>query len=111
MNETINIVDILGVQVLSRSRGDILREMTSDGEHHILNFDGVTFVSRAFADELCEILKENSLLTISNTTGIVKRMIEVVAESRNHPRKRVVSDAKMLKFDTMESLSEFLSKM
>ncbi len=108
MNETIKIADILGPQVRSRVKGDTLREFAFDGKPHVLDMEGVTFISRSFADELCNILESNSLLKVSNASGIVKEMIDIVSKSRKHKRVRKNEDSEIYKFDNLESLSEFL---
>lgn len=62
-----------------------------------LDFDGVEFISRAFADEVYTIVKENrDNVVLRNLEGIVDSMMSGVSESRAHKRVRKTENAKVI---------------
>lgn len=110
MGKVIKISELIGTDVRSRSNAGIIQaELDGENGNISLDFSGVTFVSRSFADELCNILDNNSNVKLVNTIQIVKTMIDIVKEGRTKKRVRVVDNSEIKEFDTMESLSSFLA--
>lgn len=106
---TIKIAKLISTDIRSRYNGNILRAAI-DGEEDsiVLDFSGVTFISRSFADELCNVLNENKNVSIENMCDFVSTMYETVIKGRMS--KRVVNDnSKVLEFKDMESLSSYLN--
>ena len=110
MGKVIRISELIGTDVRSRSNAEIVQSAL-DGETGdiILDFSNVTFVSRSFADALCNIMDKASNVSISNTIQIVQSMIDTVKDGRSKKRVRIEDDSKIKEFDTMESLSSFLA--
>lgn len=110
MGKIVKIAELIGTDVRSRSNAGII-QAALDGERGpvVLDFSGVTFVSRSFADELCNILDELHNTQLSNTTQIVQSMIDAVKAGRSEKRVRIDDNTEIKEFDSFESLSSFLS--
>lgn len=110
MGKTIRISELIGTDVRSRSNAGIIQSAL-DGEKDCvaLDFAEVTFVSRSFADELCNILDNSNNVRLIHTCQMVQSMIDAVKEGRSQKRIRVEDHSEIKEFDTMESLSSFLA--
>lgn len=111
--EIIKISALISSDVRSRSNAEIIRSAI-DGisDKVILDFSGVSFVSRSFTDELCSIVEhcKNITIDMANMSEIVKTMIEAVKKGRKNRRVRIKDDSEIKEFDDMESLSKFLEE-
>lgn len=105
----IKIKDLISKDIRSRYNGNILRAAV-DGEEGqiVLDFSEVEFITRSFADELYNIVSEKDNLTIENMSDFVGTMYDTVRKGRQHGRRPVESNAQMLEFKDMKSLSEYL---
>ena len=108
MNEMIKLYDLFGTEIRSRSNADVLREKILDCNISIIDLSQITFISRSFADELCN-LSESDNIKIYNAKGIVKNMLSIVPESRKNKRIRKTDNAEMKEFSDFKSLSNFLA--
>lgn len=111
MEQTIRLKDIYSADLYTRSRASELRSCISDEADRVtLNFNGIGFMSRSFADEVCNIIDDmkEKTFTIIGQNEEVKAMMTKVREGRNRERKRGVGYARMFKFNDMKSLSEYL---
>lgn len=111
MKRIIKIVELIGSDIRSRKNADHIRNSIADFDGAVeLEFIGVEFISRAFADEVYTIVKENKdNVVLRNMEGSVGSMMSVVSESRTHKRIRKNENANMKEFSDMESLSAYLS--
>lgn len=84
MNTMFKIADLISTDIRSRANADIIRSAI-DGikENIVLDFSGVTFVSRSFTDELYNVMKENKNISLVNMSDFVKSMLEAVTKGRN----------------------------
>lgn len=111
MKQTIRLSDIYSADLFTRSKATelnaMLRQETGEVE---LDFDGISFMSRSFADELYNVVEnfKQCKFTYSNRNEEVTAMMEKVSEGRQRERKRGISHAKIYEFHDMESLSNFL---
>ena len=114
MKQTIRLQDIYSADLFTRSRASELRNcINDDADEVVLDFEGIGFMSRSFADEVCIIiddLKEKTI-TFMGQNNDVATMMTKVREGRSRERKRGVGNAKMYEFEDMESLSKFLLAM
>ena len=114
MTQTIKLQDIYSADLYTRSRASELRASISpDADQVTLDFEGIGFMSRSFADEVCNIiddLKDKTFAFIGQNSDVATMMTKV-REGRSRERKRGVGNAKMYEFKDMESLSEFLLAM
>ena len=111
MKQTIKLQDIFSTGLYSRSRAVDLRTHIMDNADEIeLNFEGINFMSRSFADEICNMIddmKEKKFM-FTNQIEEVFIMMTKVQESRSRERKRGIKHAKVYEFNDMESLSKYL---
>ena len=114
MNQTIRLLDIYSADLFIRSRASELRKCINDDADEVtLDFEGIGFMSRSFADEVCNIIDDLKDKTFSFTgqNDDVATMMTKVREGRSRERKRGIGNAKMYEFKDMESLSKFLLAM
>ena len=105
----IEIAKIISTDIRSRSNAEIIRAAI-DGisEKITLDFSSVTFISRSFTDELCNIIDSCEHLEITNTSDFVKSMIDTVSKSRKTKRVFTQDNSEIKEFNDMKSLSAFL---
>jgi GTP1/Obg family GTP-binding protein len=114
MKQTLKLKDIYAADLFSRSRvSELLQYINSNTDEIVLDFDGINFISRSFADELCNIMDDNNdkKFVFVGQIAEVQTMISRVQESRKQERKRGIMHPKMYSFNNMESLSSFLMSM
>lgn len=114
MKKLIKLTDIFSEDLYTRSRASELRSYISkDADTVTLDFEGVNFISRSFADELCNIIDDikDNAIALLNMNDEVSMMMTKVREGRNRERRHGISTAKMHKFNDIESLSDFLIAM
>ena len=111
MKQTIKLYDIYHADLFSRAKASILAEMISpEADTVILDFEGITFMSRSFTDELYNIV----ITYPEKTFGYIGRnddirvMMEKVAEGRTRERQLDIPPAQMLTFDSQNKLADFL---
>ena len=111
MKKIIKIAELIGSDIRSRQNADHIRNSIVNYDGVIeLDFNGVEFISRSFADEVYTIAKENNdNVELRNMEGIVGSMMSVVSDSRTHKRVRKTENANIKEFSDMESLSAYLS--
>jgi hypothetical protein len=114
MTQTIRLQDIYSADLYTRSRASELRaSINPDADQVTLDFEGIGFMSRSFADELCNIMDDQKTVRFQfvNRTTDIEAMMQKVSEGRSRERKRGVGSPKMYEFTDMEKLSEFLLAM
>lgn len=114
MKQTIKLNTIYSADLYTRSRASELRACIHEKATEVtLDFEGIEFMSRSFADEVCNIMDDNKHIKFEfiNRNADVEAMMNKVAEGRSQERKRGISNATIHKFEDMESLSEFLIAM
>ena len=114
MKQTIRLQDIYSADLYTRSRASELRTCINDKADEVtLDFEDIGFMSRSFADEVCNIIDDmnDKTFTLVNQNEDVSTMMTKVREGRSRERKRGVGNAKMYEFKDMESLEEFLIAM
>jgi anti-anti-sigma regulatory factor len=111
MKQIIKLYDIYHADLFSRAKASILAEMISpEADTVILDFEGITFMSRSFTDELYNIVITYPDKTFSYTgrNEDIRAMMEKVAEGRTRERQLGIPPAQMLSFDSQSKLAEFL---
>ena len=114
MKLTIQLNTIYSADLYTRSRASELRAcINEDATEVTLDFEGIGFMSRSFADEVCNIMDDNKniIFKFINRNADIEAMMNKVAEGRIQERKRGISNATIHKFEDMESLSAFLIAM
>jgi hypothetical protein len=110
MDKILKISKLISTDIRSRANAEIIRAVV-DGieENVILDFRGVTFVSRSFTDELYNVMCEHKNIELVNTSDFVKSMIDAVTQGRKQKRIFVEEKSEIREFDDMKSLSSFLA--
>lgn len=110
-NDILPIASLIGDDLRTRSffRRDIERLTIPCNHIATLDFNGVKFVSRSVADELCEILNEYPLMDIAGMTGDVKKMYDIVVKGRMSPRVYSDVNVEVVHLKTMKDMEEFFS--
>lgn len=111
MNNILPIASLIGDDLRTRSffRRDIERLTTPCNHIATLDFNGVKFISRSVADELCEILNEYPFIKLTGMTGDVKKMYDIVIKSRMSPRVHSEVNVEVVHLKTMKDMEEFFS--
>jgi hypothetical protein len=110
MNNVIKMATVISTDIRSRKNAEILKSMIHPGSKVMLDFQGVTFISRSVADEICDII-EHSKATVdkSNMCLLVENMLRAVENGRNKKRERPeIDDKDIIICKDMESLSRVL---
>lgn len=103
---------LIGPEVRFRSNADKIRSaMSGCCESYVIDFEGVAFVSRSFADELCNIMDENQKIRLINESPSVKKMIDTVLSGRKRIRQRNNDDDSLVSVSSLDELSELLKSM
>ena len=114
MKQVIRLKDVYSDDLYTRSRASELRAcINKDTDIVVFDFDQIGFMSRSFADEVCNIMDDSKYINFEfiNRNDEIEAMMNKVIEGRSQERKRGVSNAKIHRFEDMESLSEFLLTM
>lgn len=111
MDQTISILSHIGNDIRTRSffRRDIELLIQPYNGKITLDFDGVKFISRSVADEICNVLQQYTNIDIIGMAGDVKMMFDVVVKGRNTPRVYSDVNAKIIHLNTMEEMNNFFS--
>jgi hypothetical protein len=109
MGNVLLISELIGTNVRSRSNAGIIQAVIDGVKERVtLDFREVTFVSRSFADELCNIMDDNKNIKLSHMSDLVSAMIHAVSSGRKEKRVRPKDDSEMKEFESMEGLYSFL---
>lgn len=114
MKQTLSLKKIYAADLFSRSRvSQLLQYINSNADEVVLDFDGINFISRSFADELWNIIDNHNdkKYIFIGQTDEVQTMISRVQESRKRERNRGIVHPQMYSFNNMDSLSSFLLNM
>jgi hypothetical protein len=109
MEKIIKLAEVISTDIRSRANAEILKNQISSGNDIMLDFEGVTFISRSFADELYNLTEHvNANVGMCNMCPLVKNMLAAVADGRSKKRVHNVTDDDIYICNDMESLSRIL---
>ena len=111
MTQTLSLHDIYCADLFSRAKAaELAGHISTDADSVVLDFEGIHFMSRSFADELLSIIEAQAPRTFrfAGRNPDILAMMQKVTEGRKHERRLGIQHAQMLTFDTKETLSEFL---
>lgn len=110
MEKNIKVLDLLGLDIRSRSNAGAIEKIINElgNAKCVIDMEGVEFISRSFADELPEICKK-SFSVIVNTHGIADTIIKIVSKSRSKSRVKHNGSAKIIKLHDMASLDFYFT--
>lgn len=109
MDKIFKISELISTDIRSRANANIIRSVI-DGidEKIVLNFEGVSFISRSFTDELYNVLEEHKNISLSNTSDTIKAMLDAVGKGRKNAR-HINHNSDIKEFNDFASLSSFLA--
>ena len=110
MNVEIKIVKLISNDIRSRANVEIIKSAIDVIDENItLDFTGVTFISRSFADELYNLQSDHKNISLDGMVDFVSSMYKTVVQGRLSKRvfKHETSEIKVC--EDMGSLSSFLS--
>lgn len=108
--KTIIIRSLLGSELRSRASVSRIKECLKDDSQFDLDMTGVEFMSRSFADELCELLKKYDFC-LSNMSSFVSDMFGIVKNGRDKVRIRNTENQEIIDCNDMDSLSRLLESI
>lgn len=112
MEQTYHLSSEIGTELLARSKAAALaKRIYGETGNVIFDFMNVMFISRSFADELCNIVDTfKGRISFANMSQDIEDMISAVTEGRIRGREKGRRPARFLEFDDVESLSEFMAE-
>lgn len=109
MERIFNVAELIGTDVRSRSAANSIREaLNSSTPPTSISFDGVSFMSRSFTDELCVILDSFPALSVTGMIPSVRSMFDIVIRSRAQTRVRPSEDSAIKNFDNVKDFFAFM---
>lgn len=113
MEKTIVISELIRGELRSRTEAKNLYKAKDLNSPCVrIDFKDVYFMSRSFADELCNTIEALALdkvrVSMENESDSIDLMMKIVKGNRNKPRN-MHEDSEVKEFSDMDSLSEFLS--
>lgn len=107
--KTIKIEKILGNNIILRSSIKPLKEKISNNTL-FLDFEGVDFISRSFADELYSFIENKNIpLEIINTNEVISAIMQAVERTHKEGRKPLKEHIDISKVNNSKELLDFLS--
>ncbi|WP_302494235.1 DUF4325 domain-containing protein [uncultured Prevotella sp.] len=110
MEKNIKVLDLLGPDIRSRSNAGAIEKIINESGNAkcVIDMEGVEFISRSFADELLEICKK-SFSVIVNTHGVADTIIKIVSKSRSIRKEKHKGTEKIVKLRDMASLDLYFA--
>lgn len=112
---SISIQQLIGTSVHTREASGMLvdRILESSSEMIEIDFSGVRFISRSFADEfysdkLTMERDKGKIIVISGASEMVMKMIKAVSRTQDK-KERNIPDTPIYEFDRKEDILNFLS--
>lgn len=111
MTQTITLYNIYQADLFSRAKASLLVDnINPKADTVILDFEGISFMSRSFTDELYNIVIDFSGKEFHyiHRNDDIRIMMEKVAEGRTRERQLGIPPAQMFSFKSQSELAEFL---
>lgn len=106
----IKIAELISTDIRSRANAEIIKSAIDGIDESItLDFTGVTFISRSFADELYNLLDDYKNISLAGMEDFVNSMYETVVQGRLSKRIFNHETSEIKVCEDMGSLSSFLS--
>lgn len=112
MDKVIKISVLISTDIRSRANMRIISSAI-DGVNGnvVLDFTGVTFMSRSFTDELYNLMNEHRNIALSHMNDFIQSMYDTVVQSRKSKRIFKTESSEVKEFDDMKSLAAFLTSI
>lgn len=110
--KTIKFKNIFGSEIRSRNAIDaIVSKMNDPQDDYIFDMDGITFISRSFADELYNLKMNYGNVMFVNRSNNVCQMMDVVWKGRQTSRVREQGYIEVEDMKKIEDFKNFLMSM
>ena len=110
--KTIKFKNIFGSEIRSRNAIDaIVSKMKDPQDDYIFDMDGITFISRSFADELYNLKMNYGNVMFVNKSNCVCQMMDVVWKGRQTSRVREQGYIEVEDMKKIEDFKNFLMSM
>lgn len=87
MKQILHLKELYGSQIRTRLLIEQLAQTLNENNQYLLDMEGVEVLSRSAADELCTI-KQRGNIEIVNASSFIQKMLDIVTISRFLPRQR-----------------------
>lgn len=108
MKRVIKMQAKLGSEIRSRVAIEKIKSFIQIKDRVYIDMTGVTFISRSCADELYNLQIDNQNVKISNQTGEVYKMMNVVKKGRTKQRNRKIINSTVQDMKNVEIFEDFL---
>lgn len=105
---TIKLSTLLGENITSRSSLQILCNILKSND--VIDMSDIVFISRSVADELCNFEESYNIMFVG-MSDFTRKMLSLVRKNRNKPRKRQKQDSKFVVCDDIETLLSVVSSI
>ena len=106
----LRIKDILGTDIRIRSRVQEISRLMNNEFNYKLDFAGVSFISRSFADELLSMQQHfNRHFEIVNAGNDVDAMLRIVKKGRARTYPKVLHSNSIRRLESMEDVAMFFN--
>lgn len=108
---TIKVNEVLGNDIRTRARIFELTSRMGDSDECVLDFEGVTFISRSFADELISMKDAISrTIKFNNLNDELNTLMQIVERGRNS-KFRPEESGPIIVLNTMHDLECYLTRI
>lgn len=104
----ISIKTLIGAEICFRSSADLIRPRLVAGGENVIDLKGVDFISRSFADELYNLQLDYDSVRFENAAGDVEKMMQAVWKGRGQKRVRPATSIPIIDKTSVEAFSEYL---
>ena len=113
MYNTVSIASRIGSDLRIRSffRRDIEHLLKGYQDHITLNFEGVVFISRSVADEICNLQSDYPDLQLTGMEGDVEKMYNVVNKGRKKAREYPTMNPKIHYLKSFKEMIDFFAAL
>ena len=109
MRNIVNINQLLGTSISLRSDADKLRPEMEGKEHIVLDFAGVTFVSRSFMDALYGLLQEHPGTTLQGLSAEVASTWTAVEQTHRKGRRITLKASFHIRCEDMQEVEQMFN--
>ena len=109
MKHIINIQEQFGVELHTRQMIERLTASLNPEDSYLLDMQGVQQISRSAADELYNLTHSMMHVDVINLEPFVEKMLSAVTKGRFLPRQHTAGDLPIIECDTVGSVLQQLA--
>ena len=108
MKHILKLQEIYGTHIHTRMSMERLRTMLQPQDEYLLDLAGIEFMSRSAADELYNIIHQGYHVEIVHAEPFVQKMLDAVTIGRFLPRQRPATSIPIIHCPTIDSVRQQL---